>query len=109
MNHHDFGSQRYSALAAINKSNVKNLRLAFAVALGGSSGNENLGGDAAGRGRLHVHAGRLGRGLQDRRALRQQPADIVWKMDPGQEKIERNRGVALWGNSSSRSPAATAA
>jgi alcohol dehydrogenase (cytochrome c) len=24
--------------------------------------------------------------------------DIVWKMDPGQEKIDRNRGVALWGN-----------
>ena len=23
---------------------------------------------------------------------------IVWKMDPGQEKIDRNRGVALWGN-----------
>jgi alcohol dehydrogenase (cytochrome c) len=42
MNHHDFGSQRYSALDVINKSNVKNLRLAFAVALGGTSGNENL-------------------------------------------------------------------
>ena len=42
MNHHDFGSQRYSTLDAINKSNVKNLRLAFAVALGGTSGNENL-------------------------------------------------------------------
>ena len=23
---------------------------------------------------------------------------ILWKMDPGQEKIDRNRGVALWGN-----------
>ena len=23
---------------------------------------------------------------------------IVWKMDPAQEKIDRNRGVALWGN-----------
>src|SRR6202042_998873 len=21
-----------------------------------------------------------------------------WKMDPGQEKMDRNRGVALWGN-----------
>src|ERR1700726_7679 len=40
MNHHDFGSQRFSALATINKSNVKNLKLAFAVPLGGSSGNE---------------------------------------------------------------------
>jgi alcohol dehydrogenase (cytochrome c) len=25
-------------------------------------------------------------------------ARIVWKMDPGQEKPDRNRGVALWGN-----------
>src|SRR4029077_6177448 len=24
--------------------------------------------------------------------------DVVWKMDPAQEKIDRNRGVALWGN-----------
>jgi alcohol dehydrogenase (cytochrome c) len=23
---------------------------------------------------------------------------IVWKMDPGQEKLDRNRGVALWNN-----------
>src|SRR3982074_2871402 len=42
MNHHDFGSQRFSALDTINKSNVKSLKLAFAVALGGSSGSENL-------------------------------------------------------------------
>jgi alcohol dehydrogenase (cytochrome c) len=40
MNHHDFGSQRFSALDLINKSNVKNLKLAVAVPLGGSSGNE---------------------------------------------------------------------
>src|SRR6202790_5452874 len=40
MNHHDFGSQRFSALDIINKSNVRNLKLAFAIPLGGSSGNE---------------------------------------------------------------------
>src|ERR1700682_4665841 len=40
MNHHDFGSQRFSPLAIINKSNVKNLKLAFALPLGGSSANE---------------------------------------------------------------------
>src|ERR1700676_3448402 len=40
MNHHDFGSQRFSALDIINKSNVKNLKLAFAIPLGGTSGNE---------------------------------------------------------------------
>jgi alcohol dehydrogenase (cytochrome c) len=97
MNHHDFGSQRYSVLDAINKSNVKNLRLAFAVALGGTSGNENLTAtplvddgfmymtDAWGVVyKIDVRSGKSG--------------DIIWKMDPGQEKIDRNRGVALWGN-----------
>src|SRR3977135_4267363 len=97
MNHHDFGSQRFSPLATINKSNVKNLKLAFAVALGGSAGNENLVAtplvedgfmymsDAWGVVyKIDVRSGTRG--------------NIVWKMDPGQEKIERNRGGALWGN-----------
>src|ERR1700733_11863882 len=88
MNHHDFGAQRYSPLDAINKSNVKGLRLAFAVALGGNSGNENLTAtplvddgfmyvpDAWGVVyKIDVRSGRLG--------------DIVWKMAPGQEKIDR--------------------
>jgi alcohol dehydrogenase (cytochrome c) len=97
MNHHDFGAHRFSALAAINTGNVKNLRLAFAVAVGGTTGNENLTAtplvddgfmyvpDAWGVVyKIDVRSGRSG--------------DVVWKMDPGQEKIDRNRGVALWGN-----------
>jgi alcohol dehydrogenase (cytochrome c) len=97
MNHHDFGSHRFSALDAINTANVKNLHLAFAVALGGTTGNENLTAtplvddgfmyvpDAWGVVyKIDVRSGKSG--------------DIVWKMDPGQEKIDRNRGVALWGN-----------
>jgi alcohol dehydrogenase (cytochrome c) len=97
MNHHDFGAHRFSALSAINTANVKNLRLAFAVALGGTTGNENLTAtplvddgfmyvpDAWGVVyKIDVRSGKSG--------------DIVWKMDPGQEKIDRNRGVALWGN-----------
>jgi alcohol dehydrogenase (cytochrome c) len=96
-NHHDYAAQRYSALGAINRTNVKGLRLAFAVALGGSSGSENLTAtplvddgfmymtDAWGAVyKIDVRSGRQG--------------DIVWKMDPGQEKMDRNRGVALWGN-----------
>src|ERR1700730_1536386 len=42
MNHHDYSAQRFSSLDAINTSNVKQLKLAFAVALGGTSANENL-------------------------------------------------------------------
>jgi alcohol dehydrogenase (cytochrome c) len=97
MNHHDYGSQRFSALDAINKSNIKNLKLKFAVALGGKSGNESLEATplvedgfmyvADGWGavyKIDVRSGSAGH--------------IVWKMDPGQGRLDRNRGVALWGN-----------
>src|ERR1700676_1629668 len=97
MNHHDFGSQRFSALAAINKSNVKNLKLAFAIPLGGSSGNEYVEATPLVEDgmmyvtdvwgvvyKIDVRSGTAGR--------------ILWKMDPGQQKPDRNRGVALWGN-----------
>src|ERR1700739_3041312 len=88
-NHHDYSAQRYSPLAAINKTNVKGLHLAFAVALGGNSGNENLTAtplvddgfmymtDAWGVVyKIDVRSGKSG--------------DIVWKMNPNQEKIDRN-------------------
>ena len=97
MNHHDFGSQRYSVLDKINKSNVKGLKLAFAVALGGASPNEYLEAtplvddgfmyitDVWGVVyKIDVRSGTHGR--------------ILWKMDPGQQKPDRNRGVALWNN-----------
>src|SRR5258708_2722466 len=94
MNHHDYGSHRFSALDAINKTNVKNLRLAFAVPLGGSSGNEyNEATPVVEDGFLYitdvwsvvykidVRSGAAGR--------------VVWKMDPGTQKPDRNRGVDL--------------
>jgi alcohol dehydrogenase (cytochrome c) len=97
MNHHDYSSQRFSPLDAINKSNVKNLKLQFAVALSGTAGNESLEATplvedgfmyvADGWGvvyKINVRSGSAGH--------------IVWKMDPGQERLDRNRGVALWGN-----------
>ena len=82
MNHHDFGSHRYSALDVINKTNVKNLKLAFAVPLGGSSGNEYVEATPLVEDgfmyvtdvwsvvyKIDVRSGTAGR--------------IVWKMDPG--------------------------
>src|SRR5882672_4139322 len=42
MNHRTYDAQRYSPLEKINKDNVKNLKLAYSVALGGTSINENL-------------------------------------------------------------------
>src|SRR5256885_8342756 len=97
MNHGNFSAQRYSALDQINQSNVKNLKLKFAVAIGGKGGNENLlatplvddgfmyMSDAWGMGyKIDVRSGTAG--------------PIVWKMDPGQAKMDRNRGAALWRN-----------
>src|SRR5262245_49281337 len=42
MNHRSYDAQRYSPLARINKDNVKNLKLAYAVPIGGTAINENL-------------------------------------------------------------------
>jgi alcohol dehydrogenase (cytochrome c) len=97
MNHRTYDGQRYSPLDAINKGNVKGLKLAYAVALGGGAGNEFTNATPlAEDGFLYVTdswgvlykidatAGDVGR--------------IVWRMDPGQQRQQRNRGAALWGN-----------
>src|SRR5579859_8062003 len=98
MNHRPYDAQRFSPLDQINKANFKNLKLANAVAIGGTSVNENLESTPlAEDGFLYVvdlwgvvykidaRSGDAGR--------------IVWRMDPGQEKVpDANRGVALWGN-----------
>ena len=97
MNHRTYDAQRYSPLDKINKGNVKDLKLAYAVAIGGTSANENLEATPlAEDGFLYIvdqwgvlykidaRSGKAGR--------------IVWRMDPGQEKIDgANRGAALWG------------
>jgi alcohol dehydrogenase (cytochrome c) len=98
MNHRTYDAQRYSPLARINRSNVKSLRLAYAVALGGTSVNENLESTPLAEdgflyvvdqlGVLYKIDGRSG-----------EAGRILWRMDPGQEKLPlANRGAALWGN-----------
>jgi alcohol dehydrogenase (cytochrome c) len=98
MNHRTYDAQRYSPLDRINAVNVKDLKLAYAVAIGGTAANENLEATPlAEDGYLYVvdqwgvlykidgRSGKAGR--------------IVWRMDPGQEKIiGTNRGAALLGN-----------
>src|SRR5208283_4909 len=42
MNHRTYDAQRFSPLDKISKANVKSLKLAYAVAIGGTSANENL-------------------------------------------------------------------
>src|SRR6266851_2371952 len=97
MNHRTYDGQRFSPLARINKGNVKGLRLAYAVPLGGLGGNEwNEATPLVESGFLYITdswgvlykidgtSGDTGR--------------IVWRMDPKQEKQGTNRGAAFWGN-----------
>jgi alcohol dehydrogenase (cytochrome c) len=98
MNHRTYDAQRFSPLERITKDNVKNLKLAYSVALGGTSVNENLQATPLVEDgfmyivdlwgivyKIDVRSGEAGR--------------IVWRMDPKQEKFPlSNRGAALWGN-----------
>jgi alcohol dehydrogenase (cytochrome c) len=97
MNHRTYNGQRFSPLARINRDNVKGLKLAYAVALAGGSGNEFIEATPlAEDGFLYItdswgvlykidgRSGDMGR--------------IVWRMDPKQERQQANRGAALWGN-----------
>jgi alcohol dehydrogenase (cytochrome c) len=97
MNHRSFDGQRFSPLSRINRDNVGKLKLAYAVPLGGGTGNEfNEATPLAEDGFLYITdswgvvykidgtSGDVGR--------------IVWRMDPKQEKQQANRGAALWGN-----------
>src|SRR2546425_8861855 len=98
MNHRTYDAQRYSPLDKINKQNIKNLKLAYSVAIGGTSANENLQATPLAEDgflyivdqwgvvyKIDVRSGDMGR--------------IIWRMDPGQEKMPlSNRGAALWGN-----------
>src|ERR1700736_2446625 len=98
MNHRTYDAQRYSPLDKINKANIKNLKLAYAVAIGGTSANENLQATPlAEDGFLYV-VDQWGV-LYKIDARSGDSGRIVWRMDPGQEKVPlANRGAALWGN-----------
>ena len=97
MNHRTYDGQRFSPLARINRANAKNLKLAFAVPIGGLGPNEWVEATPlAENGFLYITnswgvlykidatSGEYGR--------------IVWEMDPKQEKQGTNRGAAFWGN-----------
>jgi alcohol dehydrogenase (cytochrome c) len=97
MNHRTYDGQRFSPLARINKGNVKGLRLAYAVPLGGVGGNEwNEATPLVENGFLYITdswgvlykidgtSGEVGR--------------VVWRMDPKQDKQATNRGAAFWNN-----------
>jgi len=102
----DYSSHRYSELDQINRDNVKNLHVAFTVALGGAFGVAPLplGGHQStplvDDGQMYVVDGY---GVVYKIDVRDPTRPrIAWLMDPGVAKsdvwIPSNRGVALYKN-----------
>ena len=98
MNHRTYDGQRFSPLDKINRDNVRNLKLAYAVALGGTSANENLEATPLAEDGFLYIVDQWGI-LYKIDARSGDAGRILWRMDPKQEKVPlANRGAALWGN-----------
>ena len=102
MKNGDYGSQRYSKLTQINRDNVKNLRMVWALALGGvqnggPNGPENELNPLIDNGFMYTTR-RLGRDLQDRRAQAQQGRIRLAQRSRRAARGQRphTRGIALW-------------
>ena len=103
----DYASHRYSELDQINKNNVKDLHVAFTVALGGVQGGkkQSTGGHQS---TPFVDDGAMyvvdGWGVVYRIDVRDpaKAGKIAWVMDPGVNKedlfLPSNRGVVLYKN-----------
>ncbi len=103
----DYASHRYSELDQINKNNVKDLHVAFTVALGGVQGGkkQSTGGHQStplvDEGAMYVVDGW---GVVYRIDVRDpaKAGKIAWIMDPGVNKedlfLPSNRGVVLYKN-----------
>ena len=109
LHHHgSYAAQRYSALEAINKENVKNLKPVWTFALGGIEGG-GIWPHGGLEGTPVVEDGFMyvtdGWGSVYKLDVRDGPGKLVWKMDPETDKDwagavaccgVNNRGVALW-------------
>src|SRR3989440_5374160 len=98
----DYGSTRYSKLTQINRENVKNLRMVWAVALGGmqdvgQNGPENEVNPLIDNGFMYTTDG-WGT-IYKIDARNPGRAEFVWTADPGvkhEGNAPRTRGIALW-------------
>ena len=102
MNHRTYDAQRYSPLDKNSKGNVKDLKLAYAVAIGGTSANENLEATPLAEDGFLYIVDQWGV-LYKIDARSGSSGRIVWRMDPGQEKVPlANRARRSGATSSSR-------
>src|SRR5262249_45616656 len=98
----DYGSTRYSKLTQINRDNVKNLRLVWALALGGmqdigQNGPEEEVNPLIDNGFMYTTDGW---GTIYKIDVRNPgKGEFVWICDPGvrhEGNVSRSRGIALW-------------
>jgi alcohol dehydrogenase (cytochrome c) len=98
----DYGSTRYSKLTQITRDNVKDLRMVWALALGGmqdvgQNGPENELNPLIDNGFMYTSDG-WGT-LYKIDARQPNKGDFAWVTDPGvkhQGNVPRSRGIALW-------------
>jgi alcohol dehydrogenase (cytochrome c) len=98
----DYGSQRYSKLSQINRENVRDLRMVWALALGGmqdvgQNGPENEVNPLIDNGFMYTTDGWGTLYKIDARSPNK--GEFVWVTDPGvahEGNIPRTRGIALW-------------
>ena len=98
----DYGSQRYSKLTQINRDNVKNLRMVWALALGGmqdvgQNGPESEVNPLVDNGFMYITDG-WGT-LYKVDARKSDHGEFVWTADPGvkhEGNTSRSRGIALF-------------
>ena len=98
----DYGSQRYSKLTQINRENVGDLRMVWALALGGmldtgGNGPENEVNPLIDNGFMYTTDGWGTVYKIDARAP--DHGEYVWITDPGvdhEDNRPRTRGIALW-------------
>ena len=98
----DYASTRYSKLTQINRDNVKNLRMVWALALGGmqdvgQNGPENEVNPLVDNGFLYTTDG-WGT-IYKIDARNPNKGEFVWIADPGvrhEGNVSRTRGIALW-------------
>src|SRR6201994_4779506 len=98
----DYGSTRYSKLTQINRENVKNLRMVWALALGGMQDVGQNGPEAEvnpliDNGFMYTTDG-WGTGYKID-VHNPNKGEFVWICDPGvrhEGNVSRSRGIALW-------------
>src|SRR6202171_136805 len=100
----DYASTRYSKLTQINRDNVKNLRMVWALALGGmqdvgQNGPESEVNPLIDNGFMYTTDG-WGT-IYKIDARNPNKGEFVWICDPGvrhEGNVSRTRGIALWGD-----------